>query len=83
MRITNEAIRIYKPDGSESFYCHNCDGNIVYGDRPETGTFFYATGHVLGYGEITDDYESVVFAICPECLDYLTELIGRARRRYK
>lgn len=56
----------------EEFYCHGCDSNEVHSDKPETGSFFSTFGHVYTSGcKTSQQYNQVVFAYCPECIDAL------------
>ena len=51
------------------FWCHVCDAVIVDSEKPETGTFYQATGHRVNFAkeEVTSHYETLVFAVCPDC----------------
>lgn len=64
---------------SQEFYCHHCDRNKVNSIQPHTGKFFSQTGHVLKKGgEISEEYKSVVFAICAQCLSEMQNTLGRS-----
>lgn len=68
----------YKPfartiDEPTEFWCHCCDRVAVHSEKPETGTFYQQWGHTMaarikgGVIYPTDEYEPVLFALCPEC----------------
>jgi hypothetical protein len=45
------------------YWCAVCDANRIDSTKPETGVFYQVAGHELQSG----DYNSVFFAICPDC----------------
>ena len=52
------------------FYCRYCDHHKVHSDRPETGKFFFADGHVwkgVQHKEPIGEHVLIVFAICSKC----------------
>jgi hypothetical protein len=53
----------------EEFWCGECDNTKVDSDKPETGTFYQVFGHqyVPGTQPGSNDYHSVIFALCPKC----------------
>ena len=56
----------------QEFWCSECDHSKVDSSNPNSGRFFQVGGHVRkfedeGLGD-TGDYESVIFAICANCL---------------
>ena len=59
----------YKPIGEPlSYWCEECDNQVVQSEHPETGTFFTVTGTVIND---KGAYHVVVFALCPECISEL------------
>lgn len=53
-----------------SHWCAECDTNTVVSGQKETGLFFAVAGHTLGSAcSIEDQYLSVIFAICHDCLE--------------
>jgi hypothetical protein len=59
------------------FYCKICDSNKVHSDKPESGKFFSVFGHTWDpkTQNVTEDYEQVIFAVCPECIKGYTNYI--------
>jgi hypothetical protein len=58
--------------GEEALWCSECDQEKVSSKDPKTGRFFVAHGH-MGRGSrvgvtLSDEYESVYFALCCHCL---------------
>ncbi len=49
------------------FYCRECDGNKVHSEKPDTGMFFSAFGHIWD-GKLREEYPMIIFAQCSECL---------------
>jgi hypothetical protein len=61
-------------NGPCSFYCSDCDSNVVKADDYKTGCFFVSSGHKLIANSnhkcfVSDAYIPIVFALCNECLD--------------
>ena len=56
----------------QEFWCAECDQSMVDSSNPNSGRFFQVAGHVRKFARMgkddTGDYESVIFAICANCL---------------
>ena len=53
------------------FWCNVCDGNKVDSQKPETGKFFYASGHIwhgIQVDEPVGDHTMIILAVCCDCL---------------
>lgn len=61
----------YTPRTAQSFWCNDCDTNVVDSTKPETGTFHIQFGHAFNNETKSFDgdgeYLGVMFAICKEC----------------
>jgi hypothetical protein len=58
--------------GDQVFWCNKCDQKQVKSEDSKTGTFFMVSGQLFRSSlkdgpKISDDYETVVFALCPDC----------------
>jgi len=52
----------------QEFFCTWCDGNRVNSEDPNTGTFFFMSGHEHYRDDADMPWKHIIFAICSECL---------------
>ena len=62
-------LKPFSPPNNESFWCNDCDANVIESQNPNTGQVFsvfgeewYANTQEIG------DYKMFVIALCPDCL---------------
>lgn len=63
-------MKEHEPRTHQTFWCSECDANLVDSEKPETGKFFVHFGHAFNSEtkEFDGDYVGVMSAICHKCL---------------
>ena len=61
----------FTPHDPQSFWCNNCDANVVDSTKPGTGSFHIQFGHAWNAATKSFDgdgeYLGVMFAFCARC----------------